>query len=64
MCQEQKIFQLNLGGEKKVQPQPTVIHSETVESVDHIKYLGTVADSEHWFSKTYDSILKKSQQRQ
>ena len=30
---------------KNTQPEPTVIHSEMVELVDHYKYLGTTIDS-------------------
>ena len=48
---------------ESVQPQPTVIHNETVESADHFKYLGMVMDSKLKFSRNRDIIFKKGQQR-
>ena len=39
---------------ESVQPQSTNIHNETVESVDHLKYLGMVKDSKLKFSKNCD----------
>ena len=36
---------------KGAQPDPTIIHSETVESVDHYEYLGTTIDSNLKFRK-------------
>ena len=46
---------------KGTQPDLTVIHSETVESVDHYKYLGTTIDSNLKFSKNFDIIFRNGQ---
>ena len=48
---------------KGTQLDPTVIRSETVESVDHYEYLGTTIDYNHTFSKKCDIIFRKGQQR-
>ena len=44
---------------ESVQPQSTIIHNETVESVDHFKCLGMVMDSKLKLSKNCNIIHKK-----
>ena len=44
---------------ESVQPQPTVIHDETVESVDRFKYHGMITDFKLKFSRNYDIIFQK-----
>ena len=44
---------------ENVQPQLTIIHSETVDSVDRFKYLGMVMDSKQKFGNNCDIIFKK-----
>ena len=48
---------------ESIQLQPTIVHNETVEYVDHFKYLGMIMDSKLKFSKPCDVIFKKIQQR-
>ena len=48
---------------ESVQAQSTIIHNETVESVDHFKYLGMVMASKLKFSKYCRLIFKKGQQQ-
>ena len=44
---------------ESVQPQSTITHNETAESVNRFKYLGMVMDSKQKFGNNCDIIFKK-----
>ena len=48
---------------ESVQPQSTITHNETAESVNHFKYLGMVMDFTLKFSKKCGILFKKGQQQ-
>ena len=59
-CVKNKDLSNDFRGES-VKLQPTIIHSETVKSVDHFKYLEALINSKLKFSKNCDIIFKKGQ---
>ena len=58
-CQKPRIISVILG--KQLQPQPTIIHSETAQSVVHFQHLGMVTDSKLKFCEKCDISFQKGQ---